>query len=39
MPVLLERLKEYESQRDRYPTFDAFLPRFFDAFPKKKAAP
>ncbi|MBI3565929.1 MAG: DUF4932 domain-containing protein, partial [Elusimicrobia bacterium] len=37
MPELLKRLQEYEAQRDRYPTLDSFLPRFFDAFPKREA--
>jgi hypothetical protein len=29
---LAEVLGEYESQRDRYPTFDAFMPRIVDFF-------
>jgi len=37
MPELLKRLKEYEADRAKYPTLDAFLPRLFDAFPKKAA--
>lgn len=36
MPALLERLKDYEAHRDKYPTLDSFLPVLFDAFPKKK---
>jgi len=37
MPALIERLKEYEARRDRYPTLDAFLPRLFEAFPRRGA--
>jgi hypothetical protein len=37
MPRLIERLKEYEANRDKYPTLDAFLPRLFDVFPRKDA--
>lgn len=29
---LIERLKEYEAHRDRYPTLTAFLPRLLDVF-------
>lgn len=37
MPELIERLKEYEGDRARWPTLDAFLPRLFEAFPLKEA--
>lgn len=36
MPELLKRLKEYEADRAKYPTLDDFLPRLFDAFPRKE---
>lgn len=29
---LCERLKEFEEQRDKYPTFEAFYPRIIDVF-------
>lgn len=35
MPELVKRLQEYEAHRDLYPTLDAFLPKLFEAFPKK----
>lgn len=32
VPALAQRLGEYEAHRDRYPTFDAFMPRVVDYF-------
>ncbi|MEQ1918871.1 MAG: DUF4932 domain-containing protein [Elusimicrobiota bacterium] len=37
MPALIEKLKEYEGDRARWPTLDAFLPRLFEVFPKSEA--
>ncbi|MBM3266829.1 MAG: DUF4932 domain-containing protein [Candidatus Sericytochromatia bacterium] len=31
LPYAVERLSEYERQRDRYPTFRAFAPRFLES--------
>jgi hypothetical protein len=36
---LVERLKEYETSRDRYPTFDSFMPRLIDVFAAIKYTP
>ena len=33
LPPLLERLMEYEVQRERYPTLSSFFPYLLDAFP------
>lgn len=37
MPELLDRLREYEAHRELYPTLDSYLPKLFEAFPKKDA--
>jgi hypothetical protein len=36
MPQLLDALRVYEKNRDKYPTLDSFLPTLFQAFPDKK---
>jgi len=35
MPALIERLREFEGDRARWPRLAAFLPRLFEAFPAK----
>lgn len=39
IPALIERLKEYEGDRARWPTLDAFLPRLFAVFPTLEPRP
>ncbi len=38
LPALVERLKEYEEHRDRYPDFAAFAPRLIAVFDELNAA-
>jgi len=37
LSALLERLKEYEANRDKYPTLVEFYPRLLAAFPRARA--